>query len=235
MGAMGEVIAGSYFCHPVPTYAAEFAARCCEVFEDAGYRRSDDPHWSAVAIAPCLTRKLSESVWRAPNWGTLIFHPSALPYLRGPDAIQWAVRERHALSGVTWFWCDEGLDTGAICSQLPVVMDPARSAREHYVELFQPAGVEALQSAIDYFRREGRWRRVPQPSHGVRYESYFPREARTEGVGVVVHPVYLRRNGRIVHQGDITVQYDRSLGSPVEQRIEKLLSDVTRMFNMDGA
>lgn len=181
MSAMSHVITGSFFCYPVPKFAAEFAEECCAVMEGAGFRRSMDPAWSAVAIAPCLREKLEPRQWSAPNHGTLIFHPSVLPYLRGPDAIRWAVEEQHPVSGVTWFWCDAGLDTGPVCAQLPVVLPVGMRAGEAYRELFVPAGVRALRSAVGEFMREGRWRRVPQSERGARYESYFPRERAREG------------------------------------------------------
>jgi methionyl-tRNA formyltransferase len=43
-----------------------------------------------VAIAPLLTTKISEEEINEPLFGTLIFHPSPLPYGRGARAIRWA-------------------------------------------------------------------------------------------------------------------------------------------------
>ena len=101
-----------------------------------------------VAIAPLLTRKLPRREYAAPRLGTLIFHPSALPYRRGPDAIRHTVAAGERVSAATWFWCDEGLDTGDICEQEPVVLLPGESAGRAYHTRFCPAGLTALRRAL---------------------------------------------------------------------------------------
>ena len=65
-----------------------------------------------VAIAPLLIEKVSNEELAEPNLGTLIFHPSPLPYGRGASSIRWAYRRQEPITAATWFWADSGLDTG---------------------------------------------------------------------------------------------------------------------------
>ena len=108
----------------------------------------------------------------APLQGTLIFHPSILPYHRGPDAIRWAVLSGERVSGVTWFWCDDGLDTGPICEQEPVLLMPGESPGRAYHTRFVPAGVRAFKRAVDGCLN-GYPRRVKQEAGLGTYESFY--------------------------------------------------------------
>ena len=70
-----------------------------------------------MAIAPLLTRKLGSEELSAPLAGTLIFHPSPLPYGRGASSIRWAYRRHEPITAATWFWANDELDGGDICEQ----------------------------------------------------------------------------------------------------------------------
>lgn len=150
----------------------EFGGACAALCEAAGFRRTADIYSAAFALAPCLTRKVSRFEWSAPGHGTLIFHPSLLPYHRGPDAIRWVAGLGERASGVTWFWADEGLDTGAICEQEPVVLKVGESPGRAYRSRYQPAGLRALSRALEGIRA-GEPRRVPQEAALGSYESFY--------------------------------------------------------------
>lgn len=126
----------------------EFIGLCEGACHRFHFELVDNPSEAIVAIAPRLTRKLSPQEWNAPRYGTLIFHPSALPHRRGPDAIRWAVESGDRVSAATWFWCDGGLDTGPICEQEVVVLKPGESAGRAYHTRFIPAGIIALERAL---------------------------------------------------------------------------------------
>ncbi len=85
-----------------------------------------------VAIAPLLIEKVSNEELAEPNLGTLIFHPSPLPYGRGASSIRWAYRRQEPITAATWFWADSGLDTGDICEQEIVKIDYNLRPREFY-------------------------------------------------------------------------------------------------------
>jgi methionyl-tRNA formyltransferase len=129
--------------------AEAFRAACESVARETGFTAVDRPDDADVAIAPMLSRKLSRAQYEAPRCGTLVFHPSALPYRRGPDAIRHAVAAGERVSASTWFWCSEGLDEGDVCEQEVVVLRPGESAGRAYHTRFVPAGLRALRRALE--------------------------------------------------------------------------------------
>lgn len=79
--------------------------------------------WSQVCKAPF--RELSKL-------GCIGFHPSALPLLRGRAVIPWTILTRQTEAGSTFFWLDDGIDTGDILLQRRVPLSPEETARSLY-------------------------------------------------------------------------------------------------------
>jgi len=59
-------------------------------------------------------RMLPEAVWRMPKLGTFNLHASLLPQYRGAAPINWAVINGEEKTGVTTFFIDDKIDTGAM-------------------------------------------------------------------------------------------------------------------------
>ena len=59
-------------------------------------------------------RMLPKTVWSIPPRGTFNLHASLLPDYRGAAPINWAIINREKFSGVTTFFINEEIDTGAI-------------------------------------------------------------------------------------------------------------------------
>ncbi len=59
-------------------------------------------------------RMLPEAVWKMPELGTFNLHASLLPEYRGAAPINWAVINGEKTTGVTTFFIDEKIDTGAM-------------------------------------------------------------------------------------------------------------------------
>ncbi|RDI06933.1 methionyl-tRNA formyltransferase [Flavobacterium sp. AG291] len=59
-------------------------------------------------------RMLPEAVWRMPKFGTFNLHASLLPQYRGAAPINWAIINGEAETGVTTFFIDDKIDTGAM-------------------------------------------------------------------------------------------------------------------------
>lgn len=62
-------------------------------------------------------RMLPEVVWNMPEFGTFNLHASLLPDYRGAAPIHWAIINGETKTGVTTFFIDEKIDTGAIILQ----------------------------------------------------------------------------------------------------------------------
>jgi methionyl-tRNA formyltransferase len=68
-------------------------------------------------------RMLPEAVWHMPEYGTFNLHASLLPDYRGAAPIHWAVINGETKTGVTTFFIDEKIDTGAIILQEETAID----------------------------------------------------------------------------------------------------------------
>lgn len=65
-------------------------------------------------------RMLPEAVWKMPRLGTFNLHASLLPEYRGAAPINWAIINGETRTGVTTFFINEEIDTGAIILQKEV-------------------------------------------------------------------------------------------------------------------
>lgn len=88
-------------------------------------------------------------------------HPSLLPRHRGCSSIPWAIIEGDALTGITFHYIDEGIDTGRILLQsvLPISPDETQAtlnarAAERVVELW-PAALELVLAGFHGVEQEG--------------------------------------------------------------------------------
>lgn len=62
-------------------------------------------------------RMLPEAVWNMPKLGTFNLHASLLPDYRGAAPINWAIINGETKTGVSTFFLDDKIDTGAIILQ----------------------------------------------------------------------------------------------------------------------
>ncbi|MHC5353494.1 methionyl-tRNA formyltransferase [Myroides sp. LJL115] len=73
-------------------------------------------------------RMLPEVVWKMPEYGTFNLHASLLPDYRGAAPINWAIINGEKKTGVTTFFIDEKIDTGAIILKKETPIMPLESA-----------------------------------------------------------------------------------------------------------
>lgn len=121
-----------------------------------------------LAIAPLLTEKVTDAELKGPEIGTLIFHPSPLPYGRGASSIKWAYKRHEPITAATWFWADNGYDTGDICEQEIIRIDYNQRPRDFYYSDIIPAMLRTLERCLNDLER-GIKRRVPQQE---KYSTY---------------------------------------------------------------
>jgi methionyl-tRNA formyltransferase len=75
-------------------------------------------------------RMLPEAVWRMPKLGTFNLHASLLPDYRGAAPINWAIINGETKTGVTTFFIDDKIDTGAIILRSEIEILPNENAGE---------------------------------------------------------------------------------------------------------
>jgi len=75
-------------------------------------------------------RMLPEVVWRMPKLGTFNLHASLLPEYRGAAPINWAIINGETKTGVTTFFIDDKIDTGAMILSDELAIGENESAGE---------------------------------------------------------------------------------------------------------
>ena len=73
-------------------------------------------------------RMLPKVVWEMPALGTFNLHASLLPNYRGAAPINWAIINGETKTGVTTFFIDDKIDTGAMILNSEIAIDPEESA-----------------------------------------------------------------------------------------------------------
>ncbi len=155
--------------------APPIVSACRRVIEETpGCSVTKNLQRSDLAIAPLLTRFLTLHEIYMPYQGTLVFHPSLLPRHRGADAIKWAYRLGESYTGATWFWPDEGVDTGDICEQEVLAIPVGAPPRVFYERTVIPAAARMLERILADIKR-GIVRRIPQREESATYEPKIER------------------------------------------------------------
>lgn len=75
-------------------------------------------------------RMLPKVVWEMPDLGTFNLHASLLPNYRGAAPINWAIINGETKTGVTTFFIDDKIDTGAMILNSEIAIEPTESAGE---------------------------------------------------------------------------------------------------------
>src|SRR5690606_25985551 len=108
-------------------------------------------------------RMLPDVVWKMPKLGTFNLHASLLPQYRGAAPINWAIINGEKQTGVTTFFIDDKIDTGAMILSKTTEIGPHENAGELHdrlMDLGRVAVVETLEQISS-----GEVNRVPQPEH----------------------------------------------------------------------
>ncbi|MTG97755.1 MULTISPECIES: methionyl-tRNA formyltransferase [Myroides] len=91
-------------------------------------------------------RMLPEVVWKMPELGTFNLHASLLPDYRGAAPINWAIINGETKTGVTTFFIDEKIDTGAIILKDEIAIEPNETAGELHDRLMNLGATTVLKT-----------------------------------------------------------------------------------------
>lgn len=80
-------------------------------------------------------RMLPKAVWEMPKLGTFNLHASLLPNYRGAAPINWAIINGETKTGVTTFFIDEKIDTGAMIMSSEMAISSDENAGQLHDEL----------------------------------------------------------------------------------------------------
>ena len=93
-------------------------------------------------------RMLPKVVWEMPSLGTFNLHASLLPNYRGAAPINWAIINGETKTGVTTFFIDDKIDTGAmiLSSEIPInETENAGHLHDRLMELGSKTVIDTLE------------------------------------------------------------------------------------------
>jgi methionyl-tRNA formyltransferase len=108
-------------------------------------------------------RMLPEVVWRMPSKGTFNLHASLLPNYRGAAPINWAIINGETKTGVTTFFIDDKIDTGAMILAKETPIQPNENVEELHDRLLE-IGKETVIETLKLIEN-GNVQTVQQPEN----------------------------------------------------------------------
>ncbi len=92
-------------------------------------------------------RMLPQAVWQLPKYGTFNLHASLLPQYRGAAPINWVIINGEKETGVSTFFIDEKIDTGAVIFQKSVPISDEDTAGTLHDKLMNEGKLLTLKTA----------------------------------------------------------------------------------------
>ncbi|EDP95071.1 methionyl-tRNA formyltransferase [Kordia algicida OT-1] len=98
-------------------------------------------------------RMLPKVVWQMPEYGTFNLHASLLPNYRGAAPINWAIINGETKTGVTTFFIDEKIDTGAMIFQEEIAIEPTENAGSLHDKLMN-IGSDLVVKTVQHIEKD---------------------------------------------------------------------------------
>ena len=122
-----------------------------------------------LQVMAFVTLFVPEEFLNAPTHGSIQYHPSLLPAYRGASAINWPIIKGEKETGLSIFWPDNGLDTGAVLLQKKTPISRNDTLGTVYFDRLFPQGVEAMMESVDLVKA-GKAPRIKQDESKATYE-----------------------------------------------------------------
>ena len=122
-----------------------------------------------LQVMAFVTLFVPEEFLNAPTHGSIQYHPSLLPAYRGASAINWQIIKGEKEAGLSIFWPDNGLDTGAVLTTRKTPIGPTDTLGTVYFDRLFPMGVEAMLEGVDLVKA-GKAPRIKQDEALATYE-----------------------------------------------------------------
>jgi methionyl-tRNA formyltransferase len=108
-------------------------------------------------------RMLPKVVWNMPKYGTFNLHASLLPQYRGAAPINWAIINGETKTGVTTFFIDEKIDTGAIILQDETSIEKSDNAEVLHDRLMN-LGAKTVLKTVERIQNDN-FKTTKQPNY----------------------------------------------------------------------
>ena len=150
----GENIVGVYVAPEKPGAKADplkeaALAANLPVFQPESYK--DPKVWEQfkslkpdLQVMAFVTLFVPEEFLNIPTHGSIQYHPSLLPAYRGASAINWPIIKGEKETGLSIFWPDNGLDTGAVLLQKKTPISDKDTLGTVYFDRLFPLGLSLI-------------------------------------------------------------------------------------------
>lgn len=142
-----------------------------ESYKNPEVREQLASHDADLCVMAYVLLFVPEEALNVPKYGSIQYHPSLLPWHKGPSSINWPIIMGKTKTGLSIFWPDNGLDTGPILLQKEVDIGPDDTLGSIYFDKLFPLGVEAMMEAIELVR-EGKAPKQAQDPEAGSYEGW---------------------------------------------------------------
>lgn len=112
-------------------------------------------------------RMLPEVVWRMPKLGTFNLHASLLPNYRGAAPINWAIINGEYKTGVTTFFIDDKIDTGAMILSNETCIDPNENAGQLHDRLMTIGSTTVIET-LNLIQEDGVTTTLQEENHDIK-------------------------------------------------------------------
>lgn len=134
----------------------------CITFEDNKKLVNDlEPYDLDLALVVGWYHFIPQSIRQMFAHGCFGVHASLLPQLRGNAPLPRAILQRLDQTGTTLFEITDGIDEGDIIAQKAVPLDP-RETIKTLMDKTSTATLDILETAFDFYKKEGRFDKKPQ-------------------------------------------------------------------------
>jgi methionyl-tRNA formyltransferase len=162
---------------PLKEYALE---QGLPVYQPESYKNPEvweqlASHEADLCVMAYVLLFVPEEALNVPRYGSIQYHPSLLPWHKGPSSINWPIIMGKQKTGLSIFWPDNGLDTGPILLQKEVDIGPDDTLGSIYFDKLYPLGVDAMLESIELVRAGTAPRDVQDPEAGS-YEGWCRKE-----------------------------------------------------------
>lgn len=112
-------------------------------------------------------RMLPEVVWRMPKLGTFNLHASLLPNYRGAAPINWAIINGEYKTGVTTFFIDDKIDTGAMILSNETSIDLNENAGQLHDRLMTIGSTTVIET-LNLIQEDGVTTTLQEENHDIK-------------------------------------------------------------------
>lgn len=134
-------------------------------------------------------RMLPAVVWQMPELGTFNLHASLLPNYRGAAPINWAIINGESNTGVTTFFIDDKIDTGAMILSKELKIEPTETAGELHDKLMA-LGCRAVVETLELIATQNVCTVIQKDLPGIKTAYKLDRENCKIDFSKDIHQIY---------------------------------------------